>query len=456
MTIADGTERIKAALEQLANEHGVQAKRECRLRAGRPHATDVCWHDDRGACLIRFEVDSRREQAEYNLAKPFYPDMAVSRIPAHFISVRFHHAARGLRPVAYLATGVPLPPDLLRAVEVDHKSNSLLDDLRRHLRGILKVVGPIGTDVDDVYHILKPYQLLMCEGRLDLAINALDKTIRLLRAQADNSVQLCLYTIALARLFQQAGWLSNAQGCVNLAHEVGSRAIPAAARDFLGLIEWKVRVASQGADWGHRADLLKEAECSVGSLRGSFIWRQALAHRRIGRTSVATEHLKRYQDHRTSGTQSQRRSVSSFFAAQEQFLAGDWNTALTQASLLADVEMEMWDTASEEPSASLSAIIAAEALRAIILSSARAEGCAQAAKQLLRQLLAQGREFGIGVHAESLSDIALDWPRELVDQSAATECSMPGRMSLMKLTLSDQLDRLRAVHWKLKQLEQRC
>ena len=60
MLTKESTECIKEKLEVLAREYGFSATREYPVFGDkRRHATDVCWRDAEGICLIRFEVDSR-------------------------------------------------------------------------------------------------------------------------------------------------------------------------------------------------------------------------------------------------------------------------------------------------------------------------------------------------------------------------------------------------------------
>lgn len=397
-------------------------------------------------------MDSRGEQAEYNYAKQLSGARDRDRIPAHFIRVLFDHAARPrvLRPVAHLAEGLPLPPHYGRAVTLDEKSPSLMADLRGELHGIFTVVGPSGNEADDVFLILKPYQRLMCEGRLDLAIHTLEKRIRLYSAHSGSTVQLPLHVIALARLLQQAGWLTEAKRYIDFACELGRDTVPELAWDFLTSIKWKIELVAKDEDWESRAALLNEAQRHTGSFGAPFIWRQALAERRIGRASLADELLKRYQDNALSGTDSYKQSVSNFFAAQERFLAREWDEAVVQAGSLADVEMSMLGSPGEQPTASLNAIIGAEALRAIILIDAERD-VSEHAVRLLQDLRAASQQFLIGEHAESLSDIALPWP--VLGLGSSGECRLPKTMWLIEPTLKDQMKRLSEIHLRLSALE---
>ena len=463
MTIKESTECIKEKLEVLAGEYGVLATREDRLFGDkRRHATDVCWRDTAGSCLIRFEVDSRGEQAEWNEVKPFSDAMDVDHLPAHFVLIRFDVAARSgaLRPVAHLVAGLPLPPDYMHSITVDAESPSLLADLRQDLWRLLTVLGPTGKVVDDVFSLLKPYQLLVCEGRLDLAVIALERRIGLHDAQDGSPVQRPLHVIALARLLQQAGWLAKARRYVKIARKFGRDSVPATAWDFLNSVDWKINIAEQ-EDWRLKAFLLNSAERSTRSLCAPFIWRQVLAETHIGRSSRASEHLKRYQghvgsgtdDHVGSGTGLYKQSVSTFLEAQERFLSGEVDEAVKQSGILADVELQMLCSPDEQPTASLNATIAAEALRAIALCAKSGEVSDHVVK-LLRELLSAGERFGIGVNAESLSDISLPWPRTIHAVEARDRCMPPSKVWLRDPILSNPIRQLSAIHWKLSKLQQ--
>ena len=109
----------------------------------------------------------------------------------------------------------------------------------------------------------------------------------------------------------------------------------------------------------------------------------------------------------------------------------------------------MLDMADEQPTASLSAIIAAEALRAIILAAAEGD-VSKDAVQLMREIFAVGQQFRIGLHAESLSDIVLKWP---LMQGFNDDCKLPMSISLNEQELSDQRKQILNIHHGLKDLE---
>lgn len=310
MGFSTETKQIIQALREIAEVYSFSFKTERRLfpkRGPNSERVDVVFSLPSRRPILWFEIDNQPDRAAHNCLKMFAD--VLSLIPV--ISVAVHHGRAAKRPHTYptelLNAGFVLPPRFLDAVDVPTDSyNSIVSELRSWVE---RVFGHLATAPQwgTVYNIAEQYQPLIANGSLHVAAAHLEAHSTLGwflvgKGRLGEERAACL-TIALARMWQRAGYHKEAQHHIRRFRRRVSNpsSLSAGTNDDAKVVEFLLGQPdfADGSSLEHLSSAINSV--SAGYHKSKFLWRKAITHIISGHFDRAQYVIESYRD-LTSGS----------------------------------------------------------------------------------------------------------------------------------------------------------